>query len=410
MTILQHKPSSRSSFFQFCICAVFLLSILNFSTVFASPSNEIIYWNEQALSLIKKNNVPPPKASRILGLLHVSMFDAVNSSVPKYEPYDQVFDSLLGKPLAEVAAEAAAYVLKHEFPDDAAIVGEWINQRSSNVNEFGVEVAQTILDRHPLEFNEMEAPSIDQTNPWVPTAPQFAEYLLPKWCALKPLSIVSVKDYRKNGPPKSNSPAFIADAEETKLLGSKASTKRTADQTEIALFWADGRGTVTPPGHWNQIAAALVQQKGFSILDSARAMALLNIAMADAAIVAWDMKYMYQLARPITMFAQDGWEPLITTPPFPEYVSGHSTFSGAAAEVLTLIFGKTAFTTQSDGLPNVVRQYDDFYHAADEAGRSRIYGGIHFEFSNRDGQTAGQEIGRYVVEHFMQKRILSSNE
>ena len=186
---------------------------------------------------------------------------------------------------------------------------------------------------------------------------------------------------------------------------------RTVDQTEIALVWADGRGTVTPPGHLNQIAVMFVEANRLSIVDSARVMALLNIAMADAAIVAWDMKYIYQLARPITMFEGEGWEPLITTPPFPEYVSGHSTFSGAAAEVLTQLFEKVPFSTRSQGLPNVTRLYEDFYAAADEAGRSRIYGGIHFEFSNRDGRAAGQEIGRYVVDHFMQKNVVStSNE
>lgn len=396
----QRNQSSLNPLMSFVFAFLVFIAFLN---VHESKANEIVYWNEQALSLIKKNNIPPPKASRILGLLHVSMFEAVNSSQPKYEPYDQLYNGLSGKPISEVAASAAAYVLKQEFPNDIVTVEEWHNQRAPQGDESGIEVAQTILERNPLLFNEMETPSIDAINPWVPTPPQFAEYLLPKWCALKPLGIVSVKNYRKNGPPKSDSSQFITDLEEARLLGSKTSIKRTADQTEIALFWADGRGTVTPPGHWNQIATAFVKQNHLSIIESARVMALLNIALADAAIVAWDMKYMYQLARPVTMFADDGWEPLISTPPFPEYVSGHSTFSGAAAEVLTLLFGKVPFTTQSDGLPNVTRLYNDFYQAADEAGRSRIYGGIHFEFSNRDGLTSGKEIGRYVVDHFMQK-------
>lgn len=411
MLIKLHKPNNRSNFFQLNICAVFLLAVLNFSTSYASSSNEIIYWNEQALDLIKKNNIPPPKASRILGLLHVSMFDAVNSSKPTYEPYYQIFDHLSGKPVNEIAANAAAYVLKHEFPDDSVTLDQRLAERSPDGDDSGIEVAQTILDQNPLQFNEMESPTIVENNPWVPTPPKFSEFLLPKWCGLKPLAIVSVKDYRKSGPPKTNSSQFITDVEETRQIGEKNSTKRTSDQTEIALFWADGPGTATPPGHWNQIATMFLEQKKLSTIESARVMALLNIALADAAIVAWDMKYMYQLARPITIFAEDGWMPLISTPPFPEYVSGHSTFSGAGAEVLTKLMGATPFVTQSEGLPNVTRFYENFYEAADEAGRSRIYGGIHFEFSNQDGRAAGQEIGRYVVDHFMQKHIVAtSNE
>jgi membrane-associated phospholipid phosphatase len=138
--------------------------------------------------------------------------------------------------------------------------------------------------------------------------------------------------------------------------------------------------------------------------------ALLNITLADAAIAAWNMKFEYYLWRPVTAIREadlDGnaktqkdvsWEPLINTPPFPGYVSGHSTFSSSAATLLKLFFGtdKVAFTTSSDGLPGVSRPFHSFSDAAAEAGQSRIYGGIHFDFDDEDGQKAGKQLANYI--------------
>ena len=137
------------------------------------------------------------------------------------------------------------------------------------------------------------------------------------------------------------------------------------------------------------------------------------MALADAAILAWDAKYAYETWRPITAIQQAGtdgndstsadpaWQSLLITPPFPEYVSGHSTFSGAAAEILTALLGdNVAFTTSSFGLPGVQRSFTNFQQAAEEAGRSRIYGGIHFQFANEDGLNAGRELAQHVLERF----------
>ena len=199
-------------------------------------------------------------------------------------------------------------------------------------------------------------------------------------------------------------------------LGGFQSDLRTSEQTKIALFWADGGGTATPPGHWNSIALDVTLKKGTSLLETARTYALLNIAMADAGIASWDAKYHYDMWRPIDAIRQadqDGnpatsgvasWIPLLKTPPFPTYTSGHSTFSGAASAVLTSLFGdNVAFDSQSDGHlaaeqrpldPSqiVTRHFTSFNQAAEEAGLSRIYGGIHFNFDN----TAGLELGRKV--------------
>jgi membrane-associated phospholipid phosphatase len=203
-------------------------------------------------------------------------------------------------------------------------------------------------------------------------------------------------------------------------LGSKTSTVRTLDQTAIANFWADGGGTFTPPGHWNRIAADTSLENNQSLIDSARTMVLLNVALADAGISCWDAKYHYDLWRPIDAIRKadtDGnpttlqdalWTPLLVTPPFPAYTSGHSTFSAASARVLTRLFGEGyPFSTQLDQPTNsnqinfdpakrVIRSFNGFDQAAEEASMSRIYGGIHFIFDGQEGLSAGYSIGDLV--------------
>jgi membrane-associated phospholipid phosphatase len=211
------------------------------------------------------------------------------------------------------------------------------------------------------------------------------------------------------------------DFNQVKTLGAKNSPVRTSDQTEIAQFWSDGAGTYTPPGHWNQIAEEVALQRNTSLMDEARLFALLNIALADAAIAAWDAKYAYEFWRPVTAIQQadfdnnpqttagrrhsernTAWDSLIGTPLLPEYVSGHSTFSGAADAILANFFGdNVGFTTTSSGLPGASRSYNNFAAAADEAGISRIYGGIHFLAADVDGLATGRALGNYVFDNFL---------
>jgi hypothetical protein len=204
---------------------------------------------------------------------------------------------------------------------------------------------------------------------------------------------------------------------EVKSLGSATSTTRTADQTNIALFWANGAGTATPPGHLNVMATVVAEERGNTLSQNARLFAMLNVALADAAIMAWDCKYATDFWRPVTGIraaASDGnpnttadttWTPLIGTPPFSSYVSGHSSFSGAAAEVLKAFFGrdKVTFTLASEaaGVPD--RTFKSFSQAAQESADSRLFGGIHWRFDNEDGLTAGQKLGKFVAKNFFGK-------
>jgi hypothetical protein len=210
---------------------------------------------------------------------------------------------------------------------------------------------------------------------------------------------------------------YAADLNEVKSLGAMNSTTRTADQTNIARFWADGANTSTPPGHWNRIAQTVGTAQGNTLSENARMFALLNLAEADAAIVSWDNKFQTDFWRPITAIRladQDGnagtdpdpnWVPLITTPPFPTYTSGHSTFSAAAAEILSSFYGtdNISFTTSAEGAPGVPdRSFTSFSQAALEAANSRIYGGIHYRFDSEHGLENGRALGQFVFANELQ--------
>ena len=243
-------------------------------------------------------------------------------------------------------------------------------QSKTDGESVGQSVANAII---AMRQNDGSTDFVDYTpstdpGAWQPTAPAFAPAENPQWATLKPFAMTGDSQFRPAGPPALTSQQYADDVNETLSLGAVNSSTRTADETQIARFWNDNTGTYTPPGHWNSIADAVAQQQGDSLVQDARLFAELNIAMGDAAIVAWDAKYAYNAWRPITLAGGAGtavnsaidtianWTPLLTTPPFPEYVSGHSTFSGAAAAVLTAVFGDNfSFTATSIGLPGVTR-------------------------------------------------------
>jgi len=220
----------------------------------------------------------------------------------------------------------------------------------------------------------------------------------------------SSSQFRPPGPPSLDSQQYAADYDEVKSLGAAVDSTRTEEQTQIALFWADGAGTETPPGHWNSIAQTIADMQGNTLEQNARLFALLNIAMADAAICAWDAKYTFDFWRPVTAInylePELNWMSFIVTPPFPDYVSGHSTFSGAAATVLALFYDTDdlPFTTGSDFLPDVYRSFPTCLDAAEEAAVSRLYGGIHFRSANEDGLQAGISIGEWAATHYLQPK------
>jgi membrane-associated phospholipid phosphatase len=182
-----------------------------------------------------------------------------------------------------------------------------------------------------------------------------------------------------------------------------ASKTLTPEQKIIARFWSDDPMlSPTPPGHWVSIVLQIAQRDGLAALPTADILARLGMAVADGFIGCWWAKYKYDLIRPVTYIRRvidPKWEPLLITPPFPEYPSGHSTQSGAAAVVLSAFFGENyAFSDEThvdDGL--AARSYTSFWQAAEEAALSRLYGGIHFPAANINGLAQGRCIGGYAA-------------
>jgi hypothetical protein len=284
----------------------------------------------------------------------------------------------------------------------------------------GQQVAAQIIALRANDHSDDVTPYTPGTlaGQWRPTPTAFAAALLPNWPTVTPWAMTSGSQFRHpDGPPALTSAEYAAALNEVKTLGRSTGSTRTQEQTDIALFWADGANTSTPPGHWNRIAQSVATAQGNTISENARMFALLNLAEADAAIVSWDNKYQTNLWRPVTAIqladqdsnaateADPNWMPLISTPPFPTYTSGHSTFSGAAAEILKQFYGTDSinFTTSAEGAPGVAdRSFTSFSQASAEAAISRLYGGIHYRFDNEDGLENGIALGQFVFANALQ--------
>ena len=388
----------------------------------------IVDWNKVTLNAIKVDRTSPPRAARALAIVHVAMFDAINSaSGGAYEHYFVAPVHFFAPVSVEAAAVAAAHAtLVDLFPAqkatfDAALATSLAAipdgpEKSSGI-DWGESVAAQILE---LRHDDGSGTVVAYTAPsganwWAATPPAFAPALLPNWPNVTPWAMTSGSQFRQGPPPSPLSTDYTTAFEEVKRLGKSDSATRTAEQTQIALFWADGAGTVTPPGHWFVIAQGISQEQHLTLIENARLFALLAITVADAAIVSWDIKFAYNNWRPVTGIqhadidgnpdtaADTGWLPLIATPPFPAYSSGHSTFSSSSARLLAHFFGtdQISFSTTSDGLPGVTRSFTSFSQAAAEAGQSRIYGGIHWQYDNQAGLASGRDLGDLVFFNFL---------
>ncbi|MBL8797707.1 MAG: phosphatase PAP2 family protein, partial [Planctomycetia bacterium] len=373
---------------------------------------------------------PPPLAARHLAIVHAAMFDAVNSIHRTHQPYyvklEARADALPDVAIA-VAAHRSLYSL---YPNQVERLDAALDRSLRPVPDGPAKQESFRLGRYVAEqvlaWRERDgaAQRITYTprqgiGAWQPTPPAFRTALAPHWPSVTCFCMKSGSQFRPAAPPAVGSAAYWADFREVRDLGGVRSQFRTPEQTEIAKFWADDAGTATPPGHWNQIAQAVARERGLTTPENARLFALLNLALADAGIVSWDCKYHFHYWRPIQGIrladpwadadrrGDPNWTPLLNTPPFPSYTSGHSTFSSAAAAVLADFFGtdQVRFTSASDGLPGTSRSFNSFSAAAREAGRSRIYGGIHWEFDNTAGLATGQALGEYVSRNYLRSRF-----
>jgi membrane-associated phospholipid phosphatase len=389
----------------------------------------VLQWNEVLLNAIRADRTPPPPASRNMAIVHTAVYDAVNSIVGSHTPYLVAKGGPKDASVDAAAAQAAHDTLAALYPQqkptfDAALSASLADIPDGAAENKGIATgryaANMILKARANDGANDSVPYSPGTNPgdWQPTPPAFAASLFPQWPYVAPFAMTWAGQFRPDAPPALPSAEYAADFNEVKQLGGDGvttPTTRAPEQTLIAHFWADGAGTETPPGHWNSIAQDVAEDQGTTVVQNARLFALLNIALADAAIDAWDCKYLFNYWRPMTAIRAadtDGnpdtivdatWTPLLATPAFPSYTSGHSTFSSAGAAVLASFFGTddVNFSTGSDVLPGVTRTFTSFSAAAAEAGQSRIYGGIHYQFDNQEALTSGDALGNYIAHNFL---------
>lgn len=287
----------------------------------------------------------------------------------------------------DAVAGAAATVLVYLYPDEAGRI-DALAEQVANVTgpafARGRLVGRLLVARAESDGSDVVwtgTPPVGDGY-WVPTPPAFIypplEPLAGTW---RTWNLLDGSQFRPGPPPAYGSDRFLAELDEVY----KVSLGLTDEQKRIVTYWADGAGTVTPPGHWNRIALELVADAGWSTLREALMFSALNTAQADAFIACWDTKYTYWSLRPVTAIRRlmdANWLSFIGTPPFPSYVSGHSTTSGAASTVLSAFFPDRA--TALDAM-------------AEEAAMSRLYGGIHFRSDNEAGLALGRRVGAVAL-------------
>jgi PAP2 superfamily len=392
----------------------------------------VLEWNQVAVEATRVARLSPPVQTRALAMVQGAVFDAVNGIERDYAPY------LVEQHTARWAsAEAAAAVAAHDvlmglLPAQQATLDAALTSSLASVPDglaedagvaYGKLVAQSMLAERADDGSTDVVTYVPGTGPddWQPTPPAFAPALTPQWATLQPFAINSPDQFRPEAPPAIDSPEFTAAFNQVKAIGASNSTTRTAEQTEIARYWAGPSGTIQPPGHWNSIARGVADAQGNSLAQNARMLALLNFGMADALITSWDAKFQYNFIRPVTAIRNaDGdpnpdtagdatWSPLLTTPGHPSYNSAHSSISSAAATILADFYGTDAiaFTYSAEiaaGGPVVTRSFNGFWQAAQEAGASRIYGGIHWSFDNQTGLQAGRSVGEFITDNLLQPK------
>jgi hypothetical protein len=382
----------------------------------------VLQWNDIALNLIRTDKTSPPMAARNLAMLHTSIYDAVNGINPKHKVYKvnvKVSKNASGK----AAAIAAAYrVLTIAYPKQASSLEASYRQALALVPEslaksegvkVGIFVADQIITWRSKDGSNAQPlyVPLQKIGSWQPIPPDLKPASMPYWKDVQPFVMKQRSQFRISKMPSLGSAEYTQEFNLVKKIGAAESNARTTDQTAIAQFWLNGPGTLTPPGHWNQMATHLAQHKGYTLAQNARLLMLLNVALADASIIDGDQKYTFHRWRPLTAIRQAdadsnpqtspdfNWVSLLPTPASPAYVSGHSTFSGAADAVLTQTFGQVKLMVKPDPSVNLSpRSFSRITQAAEEAGMSRIYGGAHWPSDNRDGLAAGRALGTYVMQ------------
>jgi hypothetical protein len=398
----------------------------------AQSPDQVIQWNRILLGILRTPGAQPTTihATRSMAIMHAAVYDAVNATVKT--PHADYLVHLRAPRHSSAAAAAAAAahgVLVQLYPSQAAMLDADLAASLAQLpdgpaKDQGVQVGETAAKRIlALRGNDGSAvapiPFTPGTNPgdYQLTPPGFVQPVFTQWPFVTPFTLRSAQQFRPAPPPALTSPTYTTAFDEVKELGAVGSTTRTADQTQIARFWA-----APIQNYWNEIAQTVSLAHGTGLAQNARLFALLDLTLADSVVAFYDAKYTYQRWRPVTAIraadsdgnpatvADPNWTPLANTALDPSYPGAHSVVSAAGAAVLSSFFGSDddSFTVGSEVLPGVQRSFTSFTGAAEEAGLSRIYAGQHFRTDHVAGEKLGRQVACYVLKHFLLPRERSS--
>jgi membrane-associated phospholipid phosphatase len=404
-------------------------------SVVAATPDTVLEWNAIMYNAVLASGNSPLVSTRAVALVAASVFDAVNGISPRYKPLHVKPDASRHASQRAAAIQAAYAMLIYLYPKQTgtltplhdASMAALASSESAKSIQAGTAWGQAVADsiwswRQTDGFTPPPPPFVGvlgivgspaAVGVWRPTPLANASGAGPQFATMTPWVLRRPSQFRLPPPLALTSADYASEYNELKTMGSFAGSGRSADQSELALFWAGNT-----PLYWNQIAAYIATSRSLSLSENAHLFALLNVSMADAAIACWDGKYRYVFWRPITAIRAgdtDGnastdpdptWTPWLDffpsgTPAHPEYPSGHSTVSGAAAFVLAAAFGdNTPFTLTSD-VRTGTRAFSSFSAAVAEIADARVFGGIHFRISCVRGNTLGQAVADYVSTHAM---------
>jgi len=389
----------------------------------AQACDPIAAWNQISENAVKAGTHPLPVTSVEFAMVQLAIYDAVESIDRRYEPYYTRVPGATGS-LSAAAAKAGHDTLVGLFPaQGAALDAAYADFLATNGVDpldpgtaVGAQAAANILTLRANDgrFHLNPPPFLGSTaiGQWRPTPsllpgppPTLSPGLNPWLATVTPFTMHSGSQFRVDPPPDLTSQLWADDYNETKTVGSLTSNTRTAEQTEIGYFWADS-GPLLWQNALRYISGTYLHDTG----DSAR-----MFALADAQIACWDSKYFYNRWRPLTAIRlgdQDGnaatvvdpgWQPLINTPNFPEYPSGHADVSGAVSHMLRLFFGSDELTfqmTTTNALaPQKTRTFTRFSQAEQEVINARVYVGIHYRNSDTTAEAQGRRVANWVFRH-----------
>jgi PAP2 superfamily len=400
---------------------VALLSISP-SPLMAAAPDAVLQWIDIMNTSVLAAGTSPLVTSRVVALVSASVFDAVNGIDPRFQTLHVNPNAPHHASQSAAAIQAAYVILIDLYPGQSESLNA---QRTASLNALsshekagsisaGIAWGQTVADaiwawRLTDGFGPPPPPFLGAavTGVWRPTPLVFASGAGPQFASMTPWVLTRPSQFRLPPPLALNSAPYATELNELKIMGVFSGSSRTQDQSDLALFWAGNTAL-----YWNRIAKQLSIERGLTLTENAHLFASMNVSMADAAIACWDAKYRYVFWRPITAIregltpadADTDWVPWLDffpagTPPHPEYPSGHSTVSGAAAFVLSTAFGEnTAFSVTSDVRPGT-RSFTSFSDAVNEIADARVFGGIHFRVSCVRGNTLGRAVANYVSNH-----------